>query len=1057
MRNNNTMNKKWKVRFGNNSPRLLLFLFFMATLSASAQTKTITGTTKDADGIELPGVNIIEKGTFNGVVSDIDGNYSIQLKNDESATLLFSYIGFKTIEVPVGIQSTINVTMESNAEQLEDVVVVGYGSQKKETVVGSITQAKGEELLKAGSVTTISEALTGLLPGVTTMQAAGQPGSTAANILIRGRSSWTDSSPLYMVDGVERDFNNLDPNEIESISVLKDASATAVYGVKAANGVILITTKQGHIGKPKIQFTANVGMKSPTIDTDYAADYATNLEYYNLAQQNDGNYDKLVPQFYIDRWRDPAYADNPYYQYTSFINSLMKTGYTHQYNLNISGGNDRVKYFTSFGYNYDGDIFDLQKQPEFDPRTYQHRFNYRTNLDFNFSKSTLFSVKLSGDMTNWNGNFNTKNTNGGIAGNGGSIMQRMYSTALINAPAVYENGRLGYDYNNSINVNYLGMMEREGSYGKKSNRLFTDFILKQDLSEHVYLSGKLSYNYYRNYLSEISKRWNDAPIYYYVPSSDGYNPNLDGNGNVIQEPITLDDYENPAKLGNEGIDGYNSSIYYELNLNYNQSFGDHNVSALGLFQRRKDKWGSSFPHFEEGWVGRVTYGYKNKYLFESNGAYNGNENFAPGKRFGFFPSLALGWVVSEENFAKKNLSFIDFFKIRYSYGKIGSDKGLGDNRFAYISSYSSNQIRMAYGYVPNITGNQNADGLYIYSEDDPPVLDVSWETATKQNLGFEFNVLRSRLRTTVDLFKEDREGILMQRRTIPNWYGNANPYGNIGRTKNHGIDIELEWNDYYENGFSYWLKGNLSITENRIVERDDPAPTPDYQKEAGKPIGWTKGMLGTGLAQNWDDAYAYTPSALLPSGYIPGDLTYNDYNADGIIDKNDQVSIGDPSYATKSFAFSFGLSYKNWSLTSMFNGMYGISKQLSANFLYAYNTNSSLGFMLKNNEQKDAWTPNNTDTDVPVLHTSETDHYKESSNYTYRNSTFVRLRNVELKYSLPKSFLEKIGGFDNFEFYVNGNNLYTWQYLPRSFDPEANKLEVYPITKRYNVGLRLSF
>ncbi len=1051
------MKKTWNVKLRSIYSFLFMFLFTVSALTVDAQTRTVTGNVKDEDGMGVPGANIfVKNSTAVGTITDQNGNYSLKVSG-ENVVLVYSFIGYAAQEIRLGKQSVINVSLKSDSKLLGDVVVVGYGSQKKETVVGSITSTTGKELLKAGSVTTISEALTGLLPGVTTMQAAGQPGSTAASILIRGRSSWTDSSPLYVVDGVERDFNDLDPNEIESISVLKDASATAVYGVKAANGVILVTTKSGLKGKPVIQFSANAGIKVPTIDSDYATDYATNLEYYNLALMNDGNYNRMVPQFYINRWRDPAYANNPFYQYTSFIDDLFKEGYTQQYNLNISGGNDFVTYFTSFGYNYDGDIFDLEKQPEFDPRTYDKRFNYRTNLDFRFTETTKFSVKLSGDMSNWNGNYNTKTTNGGVAAEGGSIMQRMYGAALINAPAVYEDGRLGYDFNNAINVNYLGAMEREGSYAKKSNRLYTDFILKQDITKNLSATGKFSYNYYRNYLYDISKRWGDAPIYYFIPTKDGYNPDLDENGNIILATKTLDDWENPAKLANETIDGYNSDIYYEFALNYNQKFGDHDVSALGLFQRRKRKNDIKFPNFEEGWVGRVTYGFKNKYLFEANGAYNGNENFAPGKRFGFFPSVALGWVVSEESFIKNKTSFIDFFKIRYSYGEIGSDKGLGDNRFAYISSYTSNQIGMEYGYLPNITGANNATGLYIFSEGNPPVPGVTWETAIKQNMGIEFNVLKNRLKSTFDLFSESRKNILMQRRTIPNWYGNNNPYGNIGETKNHGFDIEFTWNDNINDNLSYWIKCNLSMSENRIVERDDPKPTPEYQKEAGKSIGWNPGLLDLGLVQDWNYAFAHPSSKLLSKGYIPGDLVYNDFNADGIIDLNDRVTIGNPSYPTKSYAFSFGAKYKNWSVTAMLNGMFGLSKSLASSYLNANVTDSSLGFMLKNNEQKDAWTPLNSDSKIPTLHALSTDHYRNASTYSIRNSSFLRLRNVELKYTFSKEFLSLMNLFDSFELYVNGNNLYTWQSLPRAFDPEAARLEVYPITKRYNVGLRVSF
>lgn len=1055
MKKSMTMKKNWKVKIRVVYTLLLLFLLGISTLTVSAQTRTITGKVIDSDGLPLPGVNVVLQGTTTGTVTDTDGNYSLTVGDEPGQNLVFSFIGFERQVVPIEGQNVINVTMETSAETLEEVVVVGYGVQKKKTVVGSITQTGGEELLRAGSVTTVSEALTGLLPGVSTMQAAGQPGSTAANILIRGRASWTNSEPLFLVDGVERDFNNLDPNEIESISVLKDASATAVYGIKAANGVILVTTKTGSKGRPKINFSASVGLKDPTINTDYAADYATNLEYYNLALMNDRKYNQLIPRFYIDRWRDPAYADNPFYQYTSFINELYGTGSTQQYNLNISGGNDFVKYFTSFGYISDGDIFDLEEQPEFDPRTYYKRLNWRSNLDFNFTKTTKFSVKLSGDMSNWNGNYATRQSADGTAAGGGSIMQRIYSTALINAPAVFDDGKLGYDYNNSINVNYLGMIEREGSYSTKNNRLYTDFILQQNITKNLVLSGKFSYNYGYKYLSDISKRWNQAPIYFYIPSSDGYTPDRDENGNIIKEPITLDDFENPAQLANESIDGYNYDIYYETSLNYNRSFGEHDVGALALFQRRQTKYGASFPHFEESWVGRVTYAYRDKYLFETNAAYNGNENFAPGKRFGFFPSLAVGWVLSEENFVKENLSFIDFFKIRYSYGEIGSDRGLGNQRFLYISPYTSHQINMEYGYLPNITGNNNSTGLNIFMEGNPPVTDVTWETAIKQNLGFELNVLKNKLQATLDLFHERREDILMQRRVIPKWYGNNNPYANIGETKNHGFDLELNWNDIINSNFSYWLKTNISISENRIVARDDPAPTPEYRKEAGKSIGWNSGYQSLGIAQNWNDVYTITPTALIPT-YMPGDLVYNDYNADGIIDVNDNVPIGNPAYATKTYAFSFGLTYKGWSLMAMFNGMFDLSKRVSNNYLYAYDTNSSLGFMLKNNEQKDSWTPWNTDTDTPIVHTTGTDYYGDLSTYSLRNSSFLRLRNLELKYEIPKALLNRINFFDSVEFYVNGNNLYTWQRLPKAFDPEAQKLEVYPITKRYNVGVRFS-
>lgn len=333
----------------------------------ASQTKFIvSGTIVDETGMPLPGANIIEKGSANGATADFDGNYSIKVAS-KTAILEISYLGYVTQNIPVNGQTKLNATLKEDLAQLDEVVVVGFGSQKKESVVGSITQAKGEELLRTGNVATVSEALTGIMPGVSTMQAAGQPGSTASSILIRGQSTWTGNSPLYVVDGVERSFDDLDPNEIESISVLKDASATAVFGVKAANGVVVVTTKRGKKGETKVNFTSSWGLKEPTMNTDYYKDYATTLEYNNVALMNDRLYNDLTPQSVIDTWRDPN-RDKRFYSYTTWINELLKTGTASQYNLNVSGGNDFVTYFTSLGYQHDGDIFDLEEQKDFDPR-----------------------------------------------------------------------------------------------------------------------------------------------------------------------------------------------------------------------------------------------------------------------------------------------------------------------------------------------------------------------------------------------------------------------------------------------------------------------------------------------------------------------------------------------------------------------------------------------------------------------------------------------------------------------------------------------------------------
>ncbi|WP_166461135.1 TonB-dependent receptor [Flavicella sediminum] len=1008
----------------------------LATPSTVAQKKfLVSGSVTDSNGLPLPGTTILEKGTSTGVTSDFDGFFSINVSS-EKAILEASYIGFLTQDIPVNGQATLNIKMKENLAELDEVIVVGYGIQKKETVVGSVTQAKGEELLQAGSVATVSEALAGIMPGVSTMQAAGQPGSTASNILIRGQSTWTDNNPLFLVDGVERDFNDLDPNEIASISVLKDASATAVFGVKGANGVILVTTKRGKPGDTKVRFTSSWGLKKPTMNTDYYMDYATTLEHYNMAAMNDRMYGSIHPQSEIDAWRDPN-RDKRFYSYTTWINELLTTGTSSQYNVNVSGGNDFVSYFASLGYQYDGDIFNIEKQKDFDPRTYQKKYNWRTNLDFNFSKTTKFKVGLAGNFKNWNGNSITNGTNGGIATGNGDAFTRIWQTPLIGTAPILEGGLLGTEAGATVNPNFY-RMEKEGQWKRRSNTMYTDFTLTQDITKHVKAAAKLSYNYNQSYNSSIRRS-----LLYYYPNQDKTGFIQEGNPDAIQEPL---------RVNGESISGSGSSLYYEFRLNYNQTFGHHDVGAMALFNRRKAQNGVNFPRFEESWVGRATYAYKQKYLAEFNGAYNGNENWAPGLRFGFFPSMAAGWVVSREEFMKKNLDFVSFLKLRYSYGEIGSDKGIGNTRFLYQSTYDKNGSNNASFYYGDPV--QNYGPLYI--EGKPATPDNTWEKAIKQDLAVEFGFLNNKLKGAIEFFDEKRNDIIMERRTVAPWYGNTAPRANIGRTKNHGIDVELKYNSRIGEDIKYFVKANMSISESRVIERDDPTSTAPQQRLAGKPIGWASGHLHDGLYQSWDDVYNSTISSY-SSDLIPGSLNFIDYNGDGIIDQFDKVPINDPSYAAKSYAFSLGFTYKNFSVHALFNGMFDISKNLSSLYLFEYSAAATSSWQLLNNEQLNAWSPTNPNGTHPALHTVSNTHDQQASTYTNRSSTFLRFKTMEIKYNLDKKLLDKIGLFDSFEIYVNGNNLATWSDLPDEFDPEQRHLNVYPLTQRFNLGVRLSF
>ena len=921
----------------------------IAFISKANAQVALSGKITDDENLPVIGATVYVESVGSGVVTDLDGNYAISFAIPEGATIEYKFMGMKTQTLKYNPnRTTHNVTLTYDSEVMDEIVIVGYGEQRKETVVGSITSATNEDIMRAGNVTTISEALTGILPGVSTMQASGQPGDSAADILIRGQSSWTNNTPLYMVDGIERSFNDIDPNEIASISVLKDASATAVYGVKAANGVILVTTKTGGVSKPRITFSATTTLKTPTVDTEYVSDFPTTLEYFNVAARNDDRYDLLKTDREINTWRDPN-RNMEKYTYTNWQEYMLGNGVSQMYNINVSGGTKNVKYFTSMGYQNDGDIFEINEKEDYDPRTNQKRYNYRSNVDIQATKTTKVSVKLAGDIINFNGNPATKN---GGASNDNNALQLMYSRVMIGTAPILNNGAYGMEETETKNSkNMLATIEGAGSYHKRSNRFFSDLSIEQDLyKDELKLTGKIAYDQFRSYDYNIEQT---NPLMMWPANDKGVYEDVFGG---IDLP----------KINKENINAYNKSFYYEAALRYKKTFNEiHNVSALALMTRREYQNKVDWINKEESWIGRVTYDYNRKYLVEFNGAYNGSEKFSPDERFGFFPSAAVGWVLTEENFMKKTLPAIEFMKVRYSYGIVGSDAAAP--RFAYISPYETIDINRYFGSNPSYDISKNSGGYY--RETAPANVYASWETAVKQNLGFELVFLKGRLKTTFDLFDEQREDIYMNYRSIPTWYGGSVPGANMGKTKNHGFDLELTWNDKIGD-FRYWAKGSLSMSENRVVFRDDPINTPEYQKLAGKPIGGTTGLLYTGMYGSWQDIYLYPQSSFNSDALVPGDLIYNDYNSDGEITDLDKVVIGSPSYAAKTFAFSLGATWKGFSVSAMFNGMFDISKKLADSDLWCSASTglSSIGFLMHNNSKTDAWSPENINASHPTLH-----------------------------------------------------------------------------------------
>lgn len=1048
------------------SKRNLLLVVFLTLLGVSSYGQKVAiraQVVDESDGQPLIGVSVQVKGTSNGVITDMDGVF--QLGAAPHHKLVLSYVGYKTLEMPVKeVEKLSVIELTSDSKELDEVVVVGYGVQKKASTVASISTTKGEDLLQGGSLNTVSEALQGKLNGVVAINSSGKPGDNAASIYIRGKASWNGTSPLVLVDGMERNMNDVDFNEIESISVLKDASATAVYGVRGANGVILVTTKRGADQKPKISFAANFGFKQPTSKLDWP-DYVTSMKMYNEAAANDNQWDKLIPESTIRAWEN-AYATGNYGPYNDVFPNVdwydemtRSVGLSQNYNVNVQGGMNKMSYFVSIGYQNDGDNYKLDKLPEFDPRNYYRRYNWRANFDFNLTTTTVFSANIAGNMGYRNEPSGPEN----------------FTTALQTPsnmfPIKYSDGYWGDS--EVMGYNVIANMQTRGQKMNKSFQGWYDFMLKQDLSfltKGLSAKVRLSYNQHTNTESTIvagrihgRNEWESetySTIKYYR-QYDYANPIVREDGSItypmIKEVRHPNDNQSPDGLPTgssyDNLSGAGRRLYYEFALEYNRRFGAHRVTALALMNRQViESKGTenvmNFPAYTEDWVGRVTYNWKERYLGEVNMAYTGSEKFAPGHRFGFFPSFSVGWRISEEPLVKKMMGkTLTNLKVRYSYGKVGSDEGAP--RFNYIQTYEQGK---------NITlgDSQNVGFGPTFIEGKTANLLATWEVATKQNLGIELE-LWNKLTMNMDLFNEHRTGILMTPRTTAAWFGAGLPSMNIGETKNHGIEMELGWHDKIGKDWKYRANFNFAMSENRIVYRDDPSDLEAHLKEAGKPIGWQSRYLATGNYGSIDDIFNYAQTAIegaAPGVIIPGDLVYIDYNGDGIINIDDKVAVSEMNYPLTTLSLNLGVEYKGFGLSALIYSPLGVYKLQFDQFLWDFP-----GSNVKAQPQTlDRWTPdkaNTTGVIRPSIHIQRK-HNSVQSTYSYTNYSYVRLKHLELSYKFPKKLLKSLS-ISDCQVYVKGNNLFTLSDVDNRVDPETGGAGSYPIVRTYTLGARLSF
>ncbi|GAA4300312.1 SusC/RagA family TonB-linked outer membrane protein [Aestuariibaculum suncheonense] len=1014
---------------------------------------TIKGTVVSAeDNIPIPGVNVLVKGAKIGAVTDFDGEYSIDVPSEESI-LVFSFMGYKTIEMKVGDKKEIDINLVADQTALEEVVVVGYGKQKKVSVIAAIAEVSGETLERAGGVSNIGAALTGNTPGVITTASTGMPGEEDPQIFIRGRSTWNNTSPLILVDGVERSMNSVEISSVESISVLKDASATAVYGVRGANGVILITTKRGRVGKALIRARVNSTMKVPSqLPGKYDA-------YDALLVKNDAIENELslkpeawndyLPLGIIDKYRNPANLEEAErYPNVDWADILFKD-FTMSYNasLNVSGGTEKVAYFAGADFLREGDLFkDYDNGRGYDPGYGFNRLNVRSNLDFTITPTTKFRVNLSGShgvMKNpW-----------GASGSEYTMWDAAYSTAADVFLPRYSDGSWGYYAPNEGKAsNSVRNLAISGIQYRTTTKLTTDFTLDQDLNmilkglnfkgtialDNTFSEGDRGVN---DLYNDILQKWIDP-----VTGLATYKQTFDSNNRFdFQEGVKWS-----ATGGNVQDWASYRRLFYQMQLNYNVNIDKHAITAMGLFNRNEYATGSQIPNYREDWAFRATYGYANKYLLEYNGAYNGSEKFSKENRFAFFSSGGIGWVISNEKFME-SLNFVDLFKLRANYGEIGDDNIWG--RFLYLTQW---------GYGGNstlgVTGETAESSPYTwYTENAVGNPDVHWEVVQKTNFGLDFGFFDGLVSGKVDYFKDRRSDILISgdRRAIPSYYGTQAPVANLGKVENKGYEIEINLNHRFQNGLTLWSNINFTHSKDKVLFADDPSLLPEYQKQEGKQIGQAYSYVSHGYYNTWDEVYASTIHNTNDDQKLPGNYNLLDFNADGIIDTYDNIPYGFSGNPQNTFNATLGFNWKGFSGFVQFYGVNNVSRQVVLNSLTSQNHVVY--------EVDSYWSKDNFNGAVPIPRWLSTPAGYNTANRFFYDGSYTRLKNAEIAYTFNSDTgLAKSIGVKDIKFYLNGNNLYLWSKMPD--DRESNfagtgwaSQGAYPTAKRFNLGINVTF
>ncbi|MFC6859940.1 SusC/RagA family TonB-linked outer membrane protein [Zunongwangia atlantica] len=1028
---------------------LFLVPFYGAELKVEEfqeQEITISGTvTSSEDNLGVPGVNVMIKGVANrGAITDMDGRYTIEVP--VGATLVYSFIGYKTVERKVNNQTEINVVLEIDQDSLGEVIIVGYGRQEKASVVGSISQTTGENLQRTGGVTNIGAALTGQLPGVVTTSSTGLPGSEDPNIYIRGQTSWNNSRPLILVDGIERSMNDVAISSVESISVLKDASATAVYGVRGANGVILITTKRGKQGKASINVRANTIVKTasrlPAKYDSYDALMLRNQSIERELSVSPVSWEDYRPLGIIDKYRYPAdLTEAERYPNVDWEDVLFQDyALSHNASVNVAGGTELVRYFAAVDYLSEGDLFKIVDNDQgYQPGFRFDRINVRSNLDFDLTKTTVFSTNLFGS----NG---VQKTPWDFSGNGPwAAAYRTAPDAML--PYYTSTNTYGFYFPHDANQpNSYRDLARAGFEKQTQAKITADFRLKQSLdfiTDGLTLEGLYSYD---NTFREVDRGVNDGAF----QNIQRMWVNPDTGEIIYNLPIdasTQLDFVDQRLWGtNAGSVALGSTYrrqYYSGRLNYLGDFGLHSVTLLGLFSREKYATGSEFSHFREDWVFRGTYNYDYRYFLEFNGAYNGSEKFGPKNRFAFFPSVSGGWMLSNESFMKP-LDFINTFKIRASWGRIGDDSVGGRWLYADQWNYGGSSI------LGRLSSNESPYTYFRNTSMGNP--DISWETVEKKNIGVDFSLLDGLISGSFDYFNDHRTDILIGggSRAIPSFFGGSAPTGNLGEVKSSGYEFALNLSKDLNSDLTVWANINMTHAENEIVFADDPQLYPGYQKSAGYSIGQNTSYLDSGYLTSWDEVLGSTPRQINDNVKLPGDYNIIDFNGDGIIDSYDQAPYGYTGVPQNTFSSMLGVDWKGFNFSMQFYGVSNVTREV---FFPTFSESNNNAYV-----EGDYWTIKDGG-DVPLPRwLAPKGNEAVGTRYIYDGS-YLRLKTAELGYTFRDGWIESIG-MNSCKFYLSGNNLFLWTKMPD--DRESNfsgnsRGGAYPTMRRITFGFDVNF